>query len=56
MIWLKNLTSKRGALWFENFEKKFLTHYAQLIDEKFHVMNFIKAGGGSYNITLEGVQ
>jgi hypothetical protein len=54
MIWLKTQRTKRGYLWFENFEQKFLTKYAQLIDEKFSVLNYIKAGG--YNITLERIQ
>jgi hypothetical protein len=54
MIWLKAQRAKRGDPWFENFEQNFLTKYAQLIYEKFSVMNYIKAGG--YNITLEGVQ
>jgi hypothetical protein len=56
MIWLNNLKAKRGVPWFKDFEKKFLTQNAHLIDDKFHVMNYIKDGGSSYNITLEKVQ
>lgn len=56
MIWLNKLKAKLGVPWFKDFEKKFLTQNAHLIDEKFHVMNYIKDGGSSYNITLEGVQ